>query len=134
MDVRSVYEALEVDFSEVLVLLRKEDRVAMYLELTMSDPAFATLDDAMAHSDWDTAFRAAHTIKGMAMNLVLKPLSDAAIDLVECLRGGLPDEGEARQLYARLHACAADVERLMADESSCAPSSDQGGDASEAIA
>ncbi|MEQ3363514.1 Hpt domain-containing protein [Raoultibacter massiliensis] len=113
MDVQSVYEALGIDFSDVLALLRKEDRIALYLEQTMCDPAFQTLDEAMSRQDWEAAFRAAHTIKGMALNLMLEPLAHAAIDLVECLRGGAPDEREARELYDSLRTRIADIERFM---------------------
>lgn len=128
MDVRSVYEALGIDFSDVLALLRKEERIALYLEQTMCDPAFQALDEAMSRQDWEAAFRAAHTIKGMALNLMLEPLAHAAIDLVECLRGGTPDEREARELYDCLRTRIADIERLMScDAAEAAASPDESG-------
>ena len=104
MDVRSLYQTIGVDFDDVLALLRKEERIKLYLVQTMEDPAFAALDDAMRHGDFDAAFRAAHTIKGMGMNLMLKPMTEAAIELVECLRDGVApgEEPRAEALYRAL--------------------------------
>ncbi|WP_087881555.1 Hpt domain-containing protein [Arabiibacter massiliensis] len=102
MEVRELYETLGVPFEGVLAVLRKEDRIKVYLEQTVGDPSFAALADAMAARDYPAAFRAAHTIKGMGLNLMLNPLTDAAVPLVECLRSGSPDEAEAEALYGRL--------------------------------
>ncbi len=104
MDVRDLYTTIGVDFDDVLALLRKEDRVKTYLVQTMEEPAFAELDRAMASREYDSAFRAAHTIKGMGMNLMLEPMTAAAVDLVECLRNGVApeDEDTAAMLYTRL--------------------------------
>lgn len=104
MDVRALYEAFGVHFDGVLALLRKEERIKLYLVQTVEDPAFDELADAVERGDWEAAFRAAHTVKGMSMNLMLDPLTDPAVDLVECLRDGLAPgrEGEAMRLYEAL--------------------------------
>lgn len=99
MALRDFYALLDVNFDEVIARLRREDRIVLYLEQTLSDPSFGILDDAMKRRDYETAFRAAHTIKGMSLNLVLSPLAQTASDLVECLRGGVSDEAEAVALY-----------------------------------
>ena len=115
MEVRALYEEIGVDFNDVLTLLRKEDRIKLYLVQTMGDPAFTALDDAMAHADYEAAFRAAHTIKGMGMNLMLKPMTEAAIELVECLRGGLNpgDEERAESLYRELKVACSRIAALV---------------------
>lgn len=117
MEVRALYEEIGVDFNDVLALLRKEERVKLYLAQTMDDPAFSALDDAMAHSDYEAAFRAAHTIKGMGMNLMLKPMTETAVELVECLRGGLDpgDEGRAESLYHELKAACSCIAALVGE-------------------
>ena len=33
-----------------------------------NDPSFGQLKDALAAQDWETAFRASHTLKGVAQN------------------------------------------------------------------
>lgn len=99
MQVCELYQAIGVDYDEVLAFFRREDRLQRYLVQTMDDPAFSSLDEAMAHGDYDTAFRAAHTIKGMSLNLLLKPMTTVVVDLVETLRGGQPDPDEAVARY-----------------------------------
>lgn len=117
MDVRALYQSIGVDFDDVLALLRKEERIKAYLVQTMEDPAFVALDDAMAQRDYEAAFRAAHTIKGMGMNLMLKPMTEAAIELVECLRGGLDpgDEERAEALYRDLKGSCERLSALVED-------------------
>lgn len=117
MDVRALYEAIGVNYDDVVRLLRKEERIKLYLVQTMEDPAFADLDGAMARRDYDAAFRAAHTIKGMGMNLMLQPMTEAAIDLVECLRDGVEpaQEAEAAVLHERLKASYDNLSALVRD-------------------
>lgn len=104
MILRELYESRGVDYDEVLALLRKEDRIKLYLVQTVEDPSFASLAAAMERRDYEEAFRAAHTVKGMCMNLMLEPLTESAVSLVECLRGGSPDPNEAARLFAELEA------------------------------
>lgn len=54
------------------------------------DPSVAQLRDSVSAADWETAFRAAHTLKGVAQNLGFDSLYRAAADLTEHLRGGKP--------------------------------------------
>lgn len=102
MDMRKLYSSMGVEYDDVLALLRKEDRIKLYFTQMMTDPSFDELEQAMAKREFPTAFKAAHTIKGMSMNLMVKPLSEASIALVECLRSETVDESEAASLYARL--------------------------------
>ena len=39
-----------------------------------NDPSFGQLKDALAAQDWETAFRASHTLKGVAQNLGMEHL------------------------------------------------------------
>lgn len=59
-------------------------------------------------ADWESAFRAAHTLKGVAQNLGFDALYRAASALTEHLRGGQPLTEP--QL---LDATAAEHERVM---------------------
>lgn len=99
MQVQEFYQAIGVDYDEVQAFFRKEDRLKRYLVQTVDDPAFPALDEAMEGGNYDEAFRAAHTIKGMSLNLLLKPLTAVAVDLVETLRGGQPEPVEAEGRY-----------------------------------
>ena len=53
----------------------------------LSDPSYVTLCEALKEEDYEKAFRAAHTLKGVCDNLALSRLGESASVLTECLRG-----------------------------------------------
>lgn len=58
-----------------------------FLGKFLEDPTYSALCEAMGRSDSTEAFRCVHTIKGVASNLALHGLYDAACRLTETLRG-----------------------------------------------
>ena len=82
------YNSLGESLDEVLGRLRLESRIAKYLGLFLNDPSFDELKNAFAKNDAKTAFRAAHTLKGVAANLGLNKLSSSSSELTEDLRPG----------------------------------------------
>lgn len=88
MTLSEFYSSLDESLDEVLERLRMESRVAKYLKLFLSDPSFTELKEAFAGNDAQTAFRAAHTLKGVAANLGLNKLSTTSSELTEDLRPG----------------------------------------------
>ena len=58
-----------------------------FLGKFLEDPTYSALCGAMERSDSAEAFRCVHTIKGVAGNLALHGLYDAACRLTETLRG-----------------------------------------------
>ena len=59
-----------------------------FLRLFPQDGSFSALAAALRSSDTGAAFRAAHTLKGVAANLGLERLRAPASDMTECLRSG----------------------------------------------
>ena len=55
-----------------------------------ADPSYAQLEAALAAQDWETAFRAAHTLKGVAQNLGLDNLYKVSAALTDAVRGPKP--------------------------------------------
>lgn len=82
------YSSLGESFDYVLSRLRLESRIAKYLGLFLNDPSFDELKNAFDNNDAKTAFRAAHTLKGVAANLGLSKLASSSSDLTENLRPG----------------------------------------------
>ena len=82
------YNSLGESLDEVLGRLRLESRIAKYLGLFLNDLSFDELKNAFAKNDAKTAFRAAHTLKGVAANLGLNKLSSSSSELTEDLRPG----------------------------------------------
>ena len=54
------------------------------------DPCFSDLKTALSRRDTEAAFRAAHTLKGVAQNLGFSDLQRTASELTEALRGAKP--------------------------------------------
>ncbi len=98
MDVKTCYEAMGGNYENVMHRLMKEDRVCRFLKLFLRDESFHTLEGAMAAQEWETAFRAAHTLKGVTMNLDMDRLSRSMVELTDALRGGAPAPG-VEQLF-----------------------------------
>ncbi len=70
-------------------LARCVNRDTLYLRLVKMVPAnggFEKLEAAIASGDLETAFQAAHGIKGAVTNLALTPLSDPVVEITEHLR------------------------------------------------
>lgn len=86
MSLSEFYSSLGESFEEVLGRLGMESRIIKYLGLFIHDPSFNELKEAFANNDAKTAFRAAHTLKGVAANLGLNKLSASSSELTEDLR------------------------------------------------
>ena len=86
MTLSELYSSLGESLDEVLGRLRMESRIAKYLGLFLNDPSYNELKEAFAAKDAKTAFRAAHTLKGVAANLGLSKLSASSSELTEDLR------------------------------------------------
>ena len=70
MTVKECYEAIGADYEEVLRRLANEERVARFLLKFPGDESFAGLVKAVEESDYEAAFRAAHTLKGICLKSV----------------------------------------------------------------
>lgn len=56
------------------------------VKMVPNEPGFPKLYDAMGAHDLDSAFSAAHALKGSVSNLALTPLSVPLVELTELLR------------------------------------------------
>ena len=68
---------------------RMMNNEAFYVRLVgmaLDDRNFAKLENAIAAEDLDTAFEAAHALKGILANLSLTPMTKTASELTELLR------------------------------------------------
>lgn len=101
MDLRECYARLGGDYEAVMGRLRQEERVEKFLRLFPADDNFRLLTQALGKEDWSAAFRAAHSMKGVALNLGFTALAKSASDLTECLRPGVP-EGDPKVLFAKV--------------------------------
>ena len=92
MELRECYQQMGGDYDAVIGRLRQEERVVKFLRLFPADENFQLLTDSLAKEDWPTAFRAAHSMKGVALNLGLTALAQSSSELTEVLRPGTPTQ------------------------------------------
>lgn len=96
MTLEECYTAMGANYQDVLKRFYKSDMIRRFVKMFLQDDSFRLLTDAMAKQDVKEAFRAAHTLKGVCLNLGFDNLSSPAVALTEILRAGT-FEGAAEQ-------------------------------------
>lgn len=66
----------------------RSDLYLNFIKKFLEDSSYQCMLEAIENKDVDTAFRHAHTLKGLCANLSLAKLRQECSELVECLRSG----------------------------------------------
>lgn len=93
MTIRECYEAANSDYNDVLGRLGSESLVKRFALKFLSDTSFQELKEAMDRADGETAFRMAHTLKGVCLNLGFTELGNVSSVLTEALRNTKETKG-----------------------------------------
>ena len=88
MTIKDFYESALGDYTEAINCLGKEERIYKYLKKFPAMQNAALIKEALQREDYDTAFREAHNLKGMSMNMALTKLHEVSSNLTESLRNG----------------------------------------------
>lgn len=103
MTLTAFYDAIGADYTTVLNRMGgMEKMVDKFVKKFPNDTAATQLFEAYAAEDYETAFRMAHTLKGVCLNLGFEKLQQLASDLTEALRGQVADN--APELLASVRA------------------------------
>lgn len=86
MTVKECYEMMGGDYEGVFSRLRKDERIEKFALKFLDDSSYQLLCDSLAEENYDEAFRAAHTIKGVCQNLGFDRLHVSSDALTEKLR------------------------------------------------
>lgn len=86
MDLKECFNAIGGNYDDVMGRLLTEERVKKFLLMFLKDTSFNELKTSLAAQDYDTAFRAAHTLKGICANLGIEKLGKSASEITEALR------------------------------------------------
>lgn len=86
MNVKDCYEKINGDYHEIMHLLVSEDRVIKYLLKFKNDQCMNELTKALDEKRYEDAFRYAHTLKGISINLMMKKLAASSSALTDALR------------------------------------------------
>lgn len=88
MTVKECYDMMGGGYEDVIKRLLDDKRVVKFAVKFLDDANYNTLQDSMQREDYETAFRAAHSIKGVCQNLGFLKLSQSSAALTEALRSG----------------------------------------------
>ena len=86
MTVKECYEQMGSDYEGVLGRMGSEAMIKRFALKFLQDPSFNNLKENLEKNDGEEAFRAAHTLKGVCLNLGFDELYEASAEITEKLR------------------------------------------------
>lgn len=95
MTLNDCYTLMGGNYQEAKSRLMNDKLVERFIQKFLQDTSFQELEKAMEAKDGETAFRCAHTLKGVSANLSLSLLASSSSLLTEELRnkgGVIPEE------------------------------------------
>lgn len=104
MTVKECYAAMGGNYDEAFTRLRSDERIARFLKKLLDDGSFALLETSLETKDVETAFRAAHTLKGVCMNLSVTTLFESTNAITEALRGRTEYGDELKAMFEKVKA------------------------------
>ena len=114
MTLEQMYAAIGGDYKAVMERLPSADFVRRFALKFLQDDSFPNLKKALEAQDAPTAFRAAHTLKGVCQNLGFSNLYAPAYTLTETLRAGqLEGTQEQFAKVAEQYQCTMDAIRAL---------------------
>lgn len=95
MTLENCYAAMGGDYADAMGRLRSERMVQKFVLKFPKDGSFDLLCRSWEAKDYQEAFRASHTIKGICQNLSINRLGGSATRLTEALRDGWTPQADA---------------------------------------
>ena len=74
--------------------VNREDLYFRLVKMVPSNSGFSLLKESIAKKDYEQAFQAAHSLKGVCANLSLDPLSKPVSEITELLRNKIETDYE----------------------------------------
>lgn len=108
MTVKECYDKAGADYADAINRLGTDALIKRFSIKFLDDKSFQSLKESIEAKDAEGAFSAAHTLKGVAVNLSFTSLYEVSSELTEKLRGGKLEDYE--ELYA---AVAQQYERVV---------------------
>ena len=90
MTLQEFYAQIGGNYADTVRRLCNESLVMRFVKKYPANPSMDELRTAISQQDWETAFRAVHTLKGVAQNLGFDRLYAVSFPLTEALRGAKP--------------------------------------------
>ncbi len=94
MTLKECYAAIGGDYGNVVARLHSEKLVQKFVLRFLDDPSYELFCTSMKEKNYEEAFRAAHTIKGICQNLSFTRLLESSSEMSEALRHGWTPEAD----------------------------------------
>ena len=99
MDIRRFYDLTGGDYDAAMQRFMTESRLEKFTRMFAEDPSYGELEASLASDNLEEAFRAAHTLKGVCLNLSFTGLFQSVDAVTELLRHADPDSpGDQEQV------------------------------------
>lgn len=100
MELKKFYESIDGDYVNILERFPSEKFVLKFVLRFPEDAVYELLCDSLDKKDYREAFRAAHTLKGICLNLSFNVLFESSSELCEALRDtNAIDEDRVSELF-----------------------------------
>lgn len=103
MTLEAFYNEIGSDYKAVLMRMgNSEKMLGKFVRKFLNDKTMGDLNTSFNSKDYPTAFRMAHTLKGLCANLGLDKLQKSSSELTEALRNSVADN--AAELLEQVRA------------------------------
>lgn len=94
MTVKEFYDRIGGDYNDAVQRFQSDAVILRFLKMFLKDDNINLLSQSIEKGDVKNAFRAVHTLKGIALNLSFSEFADTCSAMTEHLRGlsALPDD------------------------------------------
>lgn len=103
MTLQELYEEIGGNYRNTLERMYKEERIEKFVLLFLKDTSYQTCLSALEEGRIEEAFRSAHTLKGVCMNLGFDELYQISREMTEYLR--VDNLGRAVELLPEFQKC-----------------------------
>lgn len=112
MTLKECYDAMGGDYEGVFARLRSEKFLKKFATKFLTDKSYNNICTSLENKDFEEAFRASHTLKGVCQNLGFDRLYKSSHDLTEIFRAGKdnPDSIDTNSLNELMKQVTEDYE------------------------
>ena len=113
MNLKECYQAFGGDYEDTMKRMGMERLLQKFILKFLDDKSFEELCSSMEQKKYEEAFRAAHTLKGLCLNLGFKTLAESSSSLTEALRSQQFEESDMVEIMKMLEQVKRDYEMTV---------------------